>query len=50
MVDFDLGDIVSIEIPEMNLSVNAQIIGCYEVIQNGVWNLDIEFGTPLKRR
>ena len=50
MIDFDLGDIVSVEIPEMNLSVNAQIIGCYEVIQGGVWNIDIEFGTPLRRR
>lgn len=49
-VDFELGDIVSIELPELNLSINAQVIGCYEVIQNGVWNLDIEFGTPLKRR
>ena len=50
MIDFNVGDIVSIDIPELDMSVDAQIIGCYEIIQNGVWNLDIEFGTPLKRR
>ena len=30
--DFDLGDLCSIEIPEMDLSAQARLIGCYEVI------------------
>lgn len=50
MTDFDIGDVVSIEIPEIDLSADVQIVGCYESVQNGVWSLDIEFGTPLKRR
>ena len=50
VTDFDIGDVVSIKIPEIDVDVDAQIIGCYESIQNGVWNLSIEFGTPLKRR
>lgn len=49
MVDFDLGDLVSIEIPEIDLSADARLIGCYETIQNGVWNLALEFGTPILR-
>lgn len=50
VTDFDLGDIVSVNIPEIDVDVDVQIIGCYETIQNGVWSLNIEFGTPLKRR
>jgi hypothetical protein len=50
ITDFDLGDIVTVTIPEIDLDVDVQIIGCYESIQNGVWSLNIEFGTPLKRR
>jgi len=50
MVDFDLGDIVAIEVPEIGLSINAQIIACYESVNNGVWKLEMEFGTPLKIR
>jgi len=50
MVDFDLGDFVSIEIPEIDLSVDVQIIGCYEVIKKGVWSLSFEVGTPIIRK
>ena len=50
MIDFDLGDVVTIKIPEIDVDVDAQIIACYEKIQNGVWSLNLEFGTPLKRR
>ena len=50
MKDYDLGDLVTITIPEIDLDIDVQIIGCYEVVQNGVWNLDLEFGTPIKRR
>lgn len=47
MVDFDLGDLVSIEIPEIDFSADARLIGCYETIESGVWNLSLEFGTPI---
>lgn len=50
MEDFDLGDIVSVEIPEIDLSLDVQIIGCYEVIKNGVWDLSLEIGTPTIRK
>ena len=48
MIDFDIGDIVSVEIPEIGLSADVQIVGCFETVQNGVWSLDMEFGDPLK--
>lgn len=44
--DFDLGDKCSIEIAELQLSADAVLIGCYEVIKKGVWTLTMEFGTP----
>jgi len=50
MVDFDLGDFVSIEIPELDLSVDVQIIGCYEVVNKGIWSLSFEVGTPIIRK
>lgn len=50
MADFDLGDKCSIEIPEIEISANAILIGCHEVIKSGVWNLTLEFGTPILRR
>lgn len=50
MEDFDLGDIVSVDIPEIDLSLDVQIIGCYEVIKNGVWDLSLEVGTPTIRK
>lgn len=50
MVDFDLGDKCNIEIPEMEISANAVLIGCYEVIKKGIWSLTLEFGTPIMKR
>ena len=47
MVDFDLGDKCSVEIPEMNLSLQARLIGCYEVMKSGKWSMTMEFGTPI---
>ena len=47
MIDFDLGDICSIEIPEISISADAVLIGCYEVIKKGTWGLTLEFGTPI---
>lgn len=45
--DFDIGDLVSLEIPEIGLSANVRLIGCYEVMQDGNWELSMEFGTPI---
>lgn len=47
MTDFDLGDNVSIEIPEIDVSGEARLIGCYEVIKQGEWSLTLEFGEPI---
>lgn len=47
MEDFDLGDLCSIEIPEMSLSAQARLIGCYEVMKSGQWTMTMEFGTPI---
>lgn len=47
MVDFDLGDKCSIEIPEIGLSIQARLIGCYEVMKSGKWTMEMEFGTPI---
>ena len=47
MTDFDLGDLCSIEIPEINLSAHARLIGCYEVMKSGQWSMTMEFGTPI---
>lgn len=47
MKDFDLGDLCSIEIPEMSLSAQARLIGCYEVMKSGEWSMTMEFGTPI---
>lgn len=49
MEDFNLGDNTSIEIPEIGLSGEARIIGCYEVMKNGEWSMTLEFGTPIIR-
>lgn len=46
MDDFDIGDICSIEIAEIGLSADAVLIGCYEVIKQGVNTLTLEFDTP----
>lgn len=47
MKDFDIGDLCSIEIAEMNLSAQARLIGCYEVMKSGQWTMTMEFGTPI---
>lgn len=47
MVDFDLGDKCSIEIPEIGLSLQARLIACYEVMKSGKWTMEMEFGTPI---
>ena len=31
--DFDIGDMISIEVPEIDLSLDAQVVGCYEVVK-----------------
>ena len=50
MVDFDLGDVVSIEIPEIDLSMDEQIIGLNEVIKKGVWSMSFEVGNTILRK
>lgn len=47
MKDFDMGDKCSLEFPEMNLSLQAVLIGCYEVIKSGKWTMTMEFGEPV---
>lgn len=50
MTDFDLGDVCNIEIPEIGISANARLIGCYEVVKDGVWTMTMEFGTPILKK
>ena len=50
MIDFDLGDIISIDVPEIGISVDAQIIACYEVVSKGVWSMSIEVGKTITRK
>lgn len=50
MTDFDLGDMVSIEVPEIDLSMDAQIIGINEVVKNGVWSMSFEVGNTILRK
>ena len=50
MTDFDLGDIISVDVPEIDLSADVQIVGCHEVIKQGVWSLNLEVGTPIIRK
>jgi hypothetical protein len=50
MQDFDLGDVCSIEVKEIGVSANARLIGCYEVVKQGVWSMTMEFGTPIIKR
>ncbi len=47
MKDFDIGDKCTLEIPEMHLSADARLIGCYEVMKSGTWSMSMEFGTPI---
>ena len=48
--DFDIGDVVNIEIYEIGLSATARLIGCNEVVKSGKWTLTLEFGTPLIKK
>lgn len=48
--DFDLGDLISVNVPEIGLSADVRIIACYEVVKNGVWSMSIEVGTPIIRK
>jgi hypothetical protein len=50
MEDFDIGDMISIEVPEIDLSLDAQIVGCYEVVKNGIWTLSLEVGSTILRK
>lgn len=50
MEDFDLGDIISIEIPELDISTDAQIVACHEVVQGGVWSMSFEVGKMILRK
>lgn len=50
MQDFDLGDVCNIEIPEIGISAEARLIGCYEVVKDGVWSMSMEFGTPILKK
>lgn len=46
-VDFDLGDLCSVEIVNMGLTADVRLIGCYEVMKEGTWTMSMEFGTPM---
>ena len=48
--DFDLGDLISVNVPEIGLGADVRIIACYEVVKNGVWSMSIEVGTPILRK
>lgn len=50
MIDYDLGDIVSINIPDIGINVDTQIVACHEVIKNGTWSMSIEIGDILRKR
>lgn len=50
MEDFDLGDVISVEIPEIDISADAQIVACHEVIKSGVWSLNLEIGSTILRK
>lgn len=50
MVDFDLGDVANLEITEIDISAKARLIGCYEVVKDGVWTMTMEFGTPILKK
>lgn len=46
-VDFNLGDLCSVEIVNMGLTADVRLIGCYEVMKEGTWSMSMEFGTPI---
>jgi len=45
LTDFDIGDICSLEVPEIQLSKDAVLIECTEVIKKGKWTLTLGFDT-----
>ena len=45
LVDFDLGDVCSLEIPEITLSMDAVISAIYEVAKKGTWQMTMELTT-----
>lgn len=49
LTDYDLGDTVSIVIPEINLTFTAQIMEVYEVQSNNNLEVQIVLGTPKRR-
>lgn len=50
MEDFDLGDIISLDIPEIDLSADVEISEVHEVVKEGAWSLSLTLGTPLIRK
>lgn len=50
MIDYDLGDVVSIIIPDIGVNIDTQIVACHEVIKNGTWTMSIEVGKILRKR
>lgn len=46
--DYDLGDIVSVEIPELEFSKDLRISSIYETMSGGKWNIELELGEPIK--
>ena len=50
MEDFDLGDIISVDIPEIDLSFDAQIVECNEVVKSGTWSLNLTLGDAIIRK
>ena len=48
--DFDLGDEVSVDLPELGISMDTQIIACHEVIKGGVWSMTLEAGKAVIRK
>lgn len=48
--DFELGDVVSVDLPELNVSLDTQIIACHEVIKQGVWSMSMEVGKTVFRK
>lgn len=45
--DFDLGDKCTVVIAEIGMTLEARLIGCYEVMKSGQWSMNMEFGTPI---
>ena len=48
--DFELGDVVSVDLPELNVSLDTQIIACHEVIKQGIWSMSMEVGKTVFRK